>query len=93
MVEFLKPKISMITIMNVSHPLGSSKRWRKTSDYTLNVVLSNMFDHLNDQATSCRQGFSLAETLGDSLCRLGDKLSLTPYGDTLSLASILSPVA
>ena len=83
----------MIPILHLFHPLGSSKDWRKTSYYTLNVLLSNMFDHINDQATSCRQGFSLAETPGDSLCRLGDKLSLTPYGDTLSPAPTLSPVA
>ena len=80
----------MIPILHLFHPLGSFKDWQKTSDYTLNVLLSNMFDHINDQATSC---FSLAATPGDSLCRLADKLSLTPYGDTLSLASTLSPVA
>ena len=83
----------MIPILHLFHPLGSSKDWRKTSYYTLNVLLSNMFDHINDQATSCRQGFSLVVTPGDSLCRLGDKLSLTPYGDTLSPACRLSPVA
>ncbi len=75
-MKFFKSKISMIPIVHLFHPLGSSKHWRKTSDYTHFLLLSNIFDHSNDQATGCRQGFSLAETPGDSLCRLGDKLSL-----------------
>ena len=77
----------MIPILHLFHPLGSLEDWRKRQI----IRLSNMFDHINDQVTSCRQGFSLAETPGDSLCRLGDKLSLTPYGDTLSPAPTLSP--
>ena len=64
-MKFFKSKISMIPIVHLFHPLGSSKHWRKTSDYTHFLLLSNIFDHSNDQATGCRQGFSLAETPGD----------------------------